>query len=1052
MTSELSSMAHSEYFPKKSPEKHNHHNINRLLFDKRDHQLINIVNDVLGKDKIHHYTRKLVYPYLHPRGIKEMAESKGLRIAFSLIHLLKSLEGGEVDGRLNALRSLRDEILNTAAGSLQKNCARVLVQIMKELVRAHGNYTLQLQLAHDFRTAIAGNPRIIRKQLKRYHLLEMPEEWNQISFDDHVHDANTKGRKSSSHLIMDAWIKGIRRLRVIYYNYLEPKFAVELLEAARIMKIDLRIGIEFHARFRGSSAQLIWTPRGFADSQDFLCFLAEEKVAAFMAKGKKVSLYQRDCVLSVLDQFSREKSPSIRNAYQFDVPVLNRNEFLSFVGAGQASLLHLADYIHSKMLPAMRSRVVSLRNSYANADLQEREKMDREVAELNHLDAEKIYNHYLRKNGRNEIAAIFKQEEDDETPELLNLTPRDLIGSLSQLRSAYRITLNLTNLHVEDVIELLYECEGAITRLEIFNLKDYAEGKTEHIEDINELQQAINQGNVIHLKQIIRKIITRIEIPGRADRTDRVRALEDILHDIATLRDIYKRTPLKARIGSDSTGRSPRIHGMGLAIKDTLPLRTRREIKETRGKSRDIIPVRLPALKRITFSSRTGFSRTWNSATHFFRRVPYLDNLLGRERLTDWLVLESATRLDNRGNIVTLGGVQKFPDNGLTLHQTPKEGEKLGLSWKYLNTGLKNALKVFIGFIPAFATFFLTKDWWVLSYLGAFIWFGITGFRNILQSVLGGGGAKRSPLLRWNDYVSWERLTDSLLYTGFSVPLLDYVAKTIILQNGFNITTATNPIALYAFMGLTNGIYLSSHNLFRGLQKGAVFANFFRSILSIPVAVGFNAAIGGMLGTAGIIGVDDILQKWAAIISKGASDLVAGIIEGTADRYQNIRMRMRDYKTKIAQIFDVYARLELIFPKIDTMDLLNSPARLDSSTKGEAADLDNIMIINALDLLYFWMYQPRARSALKLLMGALTEEEREILKGSQMVLSREKKISRLFVDGLVGRSFSRALSFYLDRWQEYVAAIASLKARSGEVDRALSQEKNRLENSSSLEG
>jgi hypothetical protein len=59
-------------------------------------------------------------------------------------------------------------------------------------------------------------------------LLEMPEAWNQISFDDHVHDANTKGRKSSTHLIMDAWIKGIRRLRVVHYNYIEPRFAAEL--------------------------------------------------------------------------------------------------------------------------------------------------------------------------------------------------------------------------------------------------------------------------------------------------------------------------------------------------------------------------------------------------------------------------------------------------------------------------------------------------------------------------------------------------------------------------------------------------------------------------------------------------------------------------------------------------------------------------------------------------------------------------------------------------------------------------------------------------------
>ncbi len=87
-----------------------------------------------------------------------------------------------------------------------------------------------------------------------------------------------------------------------------------------------------------------------------------------------------------------------------------------------------------------------------------------------------------------------------------------------------------------------------------------------------------------------------------------------------------------------------------------------------------------------------------------------------------------------------------------------------------LNTRLKNGLKISLGFIPAFVCFFLTKDWWFLAWFGAFIWFGITGLRVILQSVLGGGGIRRSSLTRWNNYVSWDRLTDALFFTGFPCP------------------------------------------------------------------------------------------------------------------------------------------------------------------------------------------------------------------------------------------------------------------------------------------
>ena len=204
--------------------------IPRYVFDRKDYELIRLVNEVLQAPRV---ARKLYFPYFHPNGIKEMVETRGLRSAFAVAQLLSSLEIGGVEDRLNALRSLRLEVIDAAQGPMPKNTARVLLQIMKELVRAFGDQRRQLELAHDFRMTASGKPRLIRRELKRHHLLEMPEEWNQIAFDDHVHDANTKGRKTPTHLIMDAWIKGIRRLRVIYYNFIEPRFAAELFDAAR---------------------------------------------------------------------------------------------------------------------------------------------------------------------------------------------------------------------------------------------------------------------------------------------------------------------------------------------------------------------------------------------------------------------------------------------------------------------------------------------------------------------------------------------------------------------------------------------------------------------------------------------------------------------------------------------------------------------------------------------------------------------------------------------------------------------------------------------------
>ena len=523
---------------------------------------------------------------------------------------------------------------------------------------------------------------------------------------------------------------------------------------------------------------------------------------------------------------------------------------------------------------------------------------------------------------------------------------------------------------------------------------------------------------MIQLKKLTRDIIARLKSSESQRQTDRIEKLSDVLHDIATLRDFYKGSPLKTRIGSDSTGRSPRVHGMGLVVLDTLPRRTQHTL-ERAASPRDRIPIAIKALKRSTLHPKTGPTPFTKKFYGFLRRVPFME-FMGNRKTHDWVIQQEYTRFTDQGNVITLGGVLKHVDNGFSLTAAGSMKRRRRLSWRYLNTGLKNFLKIFIGFVPAFATFALTKNWWLLAYFGAFIWFGITGLRNILQSVLGGGGIRRSPLLRWNDYVKWERLADSLLFTGFSVPLLDYVAKTLVLEEGFGITTASNPVALYSFMALTNGLYLCSHNIFRGLPKGAAYGNLFRSILSIPVALFFNWTAAGVMTALHVPGVESILQKWAAVISKGASDLVAGVIEGLADRYQNIRTRLKDYRTKIDQLFETYARVELLFPETNTMEILKSPGKLSAAKSGEIRDLGKIMIIFSLDLLYFWMYQPRAESALKLIMKSLTREERRILMDSQHILLQEKKISLLIVNGMLGKNFSKALSFYLDRHAGYL--------------------------------
>jgi len=1048
------------------------HKSSRLFFDSNDYKLLNIVNDVLKRESRPQSLSSLLAASMHPHGIKEMAAPSGLRIAYAIVSLLGSLEAGKAQNRLVALRSLREEVFSSATTFYHKNTARVLVQIMKELVRSQGNELKQLKLAHDFRMVYTGRPRLVREQLAKYHLLEMPEEWNQFAFDDHVHDANTKGRKSPTHLLMDAWIKGIRQLTVVYYNHVDLEVVEELLEAGAILDIHVRIGIELSACFREKFVRFIWELEGFFDKNNLLGFLQEDAVREMMEQGRQVSLYQQRYVTDVLATFNHRHRTVLDNELGMRSAPLELEAFLRFVGTGQPSLLHLAKFIQNQYHGLLDAEVSHIYEQHPENSPKRDELLKQCSHKMHSLGLETIIQRFLQPIQNPELHDPTIPHEEG-MPPLLQLSPPELLARLSSMHSSSRFTLNLSNLSIQDTLELLYHCQGRITHIEAFNLKDSAHGMTalasvkgsgfageavditspaRNYQLINSLQKALNEDNVITLKRVIRSIIwdfehTRVLAEKRSEQCRAKGASEEeqlrctqameaanqrkldllaILFDLEAFHNHYNKRYLGSRIGSGSTGQSQLQYGMGLVSLDTLPPRAIRTVlKEHRSGQRKLIPVTARMISHQHQRLSEPVTATWKQ--RFLNRLPGIRHKCAIA-WHDWSLDRFDIHPGVDGNVVPLGGIRRPPK--VDIHPNLKRnGETIGKPFRYLNTHLQNTLKVLAGFIPAFLTFSLTKDWWVLAYCGAFIWFGITGGRNIIQSILGGGGLKRSPLLPWNSLVSWSRIADSLFFTGFSVPLLDYLVKTLLLQQQLGITTSTSPILLYSVMALANGMYISTHNILRGLPRSAAIGNFFRSILSIPLAILFNDVLAASLHMAMVPGVEDGLQKWAAVISKLASDCVAAVIEGLADRQSNIRMRMADYQTKISQLFSVFSRLDVLFPEEDVLDLLQSPKSLIEAIGEEAKDLKKVFIVNALDLMYIWMYKPRARKALQQIILTMSTEEWLIFYRSQLVLKRDREISQVFVDGLVGRNFAKALSFYLDRADAYLMDMMEIGMR-----------------------
>ncbi len=992
-----------------------------LFFDKQDRELLRMINETIDHGPSQDLEHKVFDANLHPHGILELTTTHEYRMAHAVINLLGNLEAGGAPDRLMALRILRDEVLHSARTPFRYNTGRVLIQIMKEIVRSRRDGQSQLKLVHDFRKVTSGNPRLVRQFLKTYHLLEMPEEWNQLTLDHHVHDANTKGRKNATHLIMDAWIKGIRYLTVVYYNYVEPAAARELLQAAEIMGVEVRIGLEFGSPFHDRFVNFVWAPRGFSDPEAFLSFLAERPMVALMNEGRKASLWMQRHVMETLRIWNEKHAPALAAELEIPVPLLDPDGFLAFVGTGQTSFLHLAEYAHKTMLPSLRDRVGDLRKEALTATGDRKGQIAQLIRRMDMLTIEVIMETWLKPDRNPELPSPDAPSDAPDTPELLRMPPHVLLDWLSCLRSGYRITLQLANLSAEDVLELLWDCQGMITHLELFNLKEWQEGHLRHLTAINDLQIAINKGSVLHLKQILRTMIRKLEAsPGERDR-ERCEKFRIILRNIPSLQAPYKVAPLRSRIGTDSTSHSGVRHGMGLAVPETLPHGARRQIARGKQFQPILLPVSLTLEFRETYLEQERHSSFTHRLGPRIRRIWGLSHF-GLHRTKEWRVVSAMSRIEEDGNVITMGGTGGEVNNGLCAEQTASEKRsRVGLS--YLSTPIANTLKVLAGFIPALVTFLYTQEWWVLAWFGAPLWFLITGLRNIPQAILGGGGMWSRSLLRWNDYVSWTRVCDSLLYTGLSVPLLEWFIRVLLLEDGMGLTVKEYPFLVFSIIAGANSIYISLHNMYRGFPKEAIIGNLFRSLLAIPVSVFYNDLLALSLPLFTTADPLLILEPGAAIISKTASDTVAAIIEGLADWRNNHRLRYWDYDTKLQRLFDCYAKLELAFPDRDILSLLSRPEEFIRLTSAEAKSLQVESIINALDLMYFWLYQPCAQQTLTSILRTMTREERVIVARSQGVLTRVREVSQLFVDGLLGRNFARALSFYLDGYESYILVL-----------------------------
>lgn len=988
------------------------------FFDSQDYDLLSMINQIIDNSQ-HPTTEEIgISTSLHPQGIQNLTTTHVGRMAYAVANLLGSLAMSDsYKDRLAALKVLRNEVLHSAQTTFRFNTARVLIQIMKKIVRARGDEYEQLRLIHDFRKVASGNPRIVRKFLSQEYLLEMPEEWNQKTMDDHVHDSSTMGRKNATYLIMDAWVKGIRRLTVVYHNYVETHVAEEILAAAEIMGINVRIGLKFKTIFNGRYIEFLWMPRGFNNAHDFLSFLKRKSIQDFLNEGRVTEEWCQRLVYDYLDKYNRVHAEEVAKEYEIEPVLLDRIDFADFLGRGQGTLLRLAEFAHKQTMPALEKRADEIKKLLETAPSGEASKLEEKLTKLNDLSPSVFYEKWIRCDANPDLPSLDTPEGEDK-PSFLKITLPQFLERIESLNYNYRLTLLLRRVMVEDFLEILWESKGQITDVEIFNMKEWNEGELPRIKEINAIQSAVNKNNIIVLKNIIQSLLEKPEVKDDSERNTK---FEYILENIPTLVEYFKKNGLNSRVGTDSTGQLGVRYGMGLAAVDTLPPGAQKIVNH---KDPAFQPYTLPISINLSFVDKYRNKNFSGPVTEFIRNKLGLATFgLTRER--EWKGGYDDISIKEPGNLVTLGGMVNVPDNGFVEKEDVQSEEKKNENFEYLKTSYSNILKICIGFFPAFITFMLTQNWWFLAYFGAIIWFSVTGFRNIIQMIIAGGVTK-GMYVSWKELVNWNRISDSLMYTGISVVLLEGLIRNLLLGHILGITVETMPLVVFSIIAIGNGLYISSHNIFRGFPKTAVVGNLFRSILAIPVAMVYNTFLEFFIPIITSIPVEAILVPAAAIVTKIASDTVACFIEATADRRNNYRLRRTEYKEEISQLFECFTKLELAFPKTNVMNLLSNPVEFNAKTAQTKKKLGVETIIISLDLLYFWFYKPCAQQTLITQLRQMTQEEREVFYRFQTVLNDHRKVSELFLDGLLGNDFSKALAFYLDNYKSYLGSMEKI--------------------------
>lgn len=717
----------------------------------------------------------------HPSGFSKGLRKRRISMAGSYIRITKFHRPEDFEKRLEALKTMVDDSFHAKTTNMPLNTARVQIALIKEAIKAREIRRKQLESIADFGQASFGQAPVIRSFLNKLHIIEVPEidkplKDLEMGWDDHVHDMYSEGRKTPTQLLLDAFVKGISELTVVYSG-LDAKDSIqETIEAGNILGIKVNIGIEFSVGKSGERRHYIFIPPSFEESSElFNYFSQHHQILHPFWKSLETNKERRKAIAeTILQRFNDVQLHKINAGYSANSPyyleALTMCELENTVGHGQISRVHIGELLYQKLKKVMYPRVLHLRAQAQAAKkrhdwgqfsewelknvLTKYESIRRRYEDLSPED---LYHKYIDDKDVVDYESAFF-EESNILPNLATLSGRIV------LLNPFSLELN------KSVINLL-ENHAYLTNIELFNSRDSIRRSPNDLLIYKKLLKLLNTGSLEDLNQFFNN--HGIKLPTHLD-------LEHI-HEAIKTRNII---PL---CGSDSTGRDPSIPGMGFIRESKVSKHIKKKF------SKDHIKMPKPLAQLILNKGK--------DVSH-------------EESIPD--------------NILFLG------KTGRTFKNKVGDEESISLPsffnfYDYLNPSLKNLAIVGIGFTVAY-------NWIGLKY--TLIWFGITFFRNILVDLIAASGLDFGSWSKKK--INFDNACQSLFWTGFSVPILGTVKSQFDLVWPWLQTGMLFEMTKFFFICLANGSYIATHNKLRNFDKKTIKINFFRTIIAWPFATAFS--------------------------------------------------------------------------------------------------------------------------------------------------------------------------------------------------------------------